>query len=174
MNKLIVSTLVAAGFAASVPLTLAQTANPGGDAPRGHFQQRQHHERQAFSLPSERVEARLAYMKTALKITDAQQPQWDAFANVLRQHASAMDKRIQERRARTADQAQPKRVTAIDRLELTQQRLAGASARLNELLAVEKPLYAALTPEQQRVADKVLAPRRHGMGHHNRGMFRGV
>jgi hypothetical protein len=30
-----------------------------------------------------RIEARLAYLRTALKITDAQQPQWNANADVL-------------------------------------------------------------------------------------------
>src|SRR5690606_27478455 len=89
MNKLIMSTLVAAGFAAAVPLAIAQ-ANPPA-AGQGQHAQRGHHGKQAFRMPGERVEARLAYMKTALKITEAQQPQWDAFAGVMRKQAKEAD-----------------------------------------------------------------------------------
>ena len=42
--------------------------------------------------------------------------------------------------------------------------LSQASSSLNERIAVQKPLYAALSPEQQKVADQVLNPRRGGMG----------
>ena len=49
--------------------------------------------------PSERIEARLAYIRTALKITDAQQAQWNAFAETLRNQARSADQRMQEFRA---------------------------------------------------------------------------
>lgn len=168
MNRLIMSTLVAAGFATAAPLTMAQAENPAA-TPQGQHAQRFHHGKRAFSLPGERVEARLAYLKTALKITDAQQPQWDAFANVVRKHAREADERIKARQARMAQRTEGQRPTAIERLERRQERLATASARLNELLAVEKPLYAALSPEQQQIADKALAPRGHGGFRHGGG-----
>jgi len=45
--------------------------------------------------------------------------------------------------------------------------MATASNRLGERLAVQKPLYAALSPEQQQIADQVFATRggRHGSRH---------
>ena len=94
-------------------------------------------------MPSERVEARLAYQKTALKITDAQAAQWDAYANVVRKHAQAADQRVQQRRARMAEAkgGERKRPTAIERLERRQQMLTVAAARSTELLTVQKPLY---------------------------------
>lgn len=166
MNKQILSTLVAASFAAAAPFTFAQSANPAADGPQfRHHAQRQQHEQRPFSLPSERIEARLAYLKTALKITDAQQPQWDAFANTLRKHARDMDQRIQARRSQTAQAQRDARPSAIERIERRQERLAATSARLNETLAAAKPLYAALTPEQQKVADELLATPRRGMRH---------
>jgi len=165
MNKLIMSTLIAAGLATVAPLTMAQAGNPAAGAPQGQHAQR-HHGKHAFSLPGERVEARLAYLKTALKITDAQQAQWDAFANVMRKHAKSADERIKARQAQMAQRAEGKRPTAIERLERRQERLATASARLNELLAAGKPLYAALSPEQQQIADKALASRGHGGSRH--------
>lgn len=162
MNKLILSTLIAAGLATGASLTMAQVGNPAAGAPQGQHAHHSHHGKQASSLPSERVEARLAYFKTALKITAAQQAQWDAFADVVRKHAKSADERIQARRAQMAQRTEGKRPTAIEQLERRQERLATASARLNELLAAGKPLYAALSPEQQQIADKALAHRGHG------------
>jgi hypothetical protein len=54
-------------------------------------------------------------------------------------------------------------------MERGQARLAAASARLTETLAAAKPLYAALSPEQQKVADEVLTPRRDGRARHGGG-----
>ncbi|MBY0271178.1 MAG: Spy/CpxP family protein refolding chaperone [Burkholderiales bacterium] len=157
MNKLMMSALIAAGFAAAVPLTMAQTANPAPGATQGRHTKHFHHDKQAFSLPSERVEARLAYIRTALKITAAQQTQWDNFAGVMRKQAKDADARVQEHRAKMAANTERKRPNAIERLERQQVFMATASARIGERLAVQKPLYAALSPEQQQVADKVLA-----------------
>ncbi|MCW5576468.1 MAG: Spy/CpxP family protein refolding chaperone [Burkholderiales bacterium] len=165
MNKLIMSTLVAAGFAAAVPLAIAQ-ANPPAAGQGQHAQhgQRGHYGKQAFRMPGERVEARLAYMKTALKITDAQQPQWEAFAGVMRKQAKEADARSQSHREKRAANTERKRLTAIERLELRQRFMATASERIGERLAVQKPLYAALSSEQQQIADRLFASRggKHG------------
>ena len=122
------------------------------------------------------VEARLAYVHTALTITSAQQSQWDAYAGVLRKQAAVMDKRMQERHAQMAQAqgAERKRPTAVERHQFQRDRMVAATQQLDQLLAVEKPLYAALSPEQQRVADDVLKAggRRHGgAGHHRGGRF---
>lgn len=169
MNKRLISTLVSIGLsAAAVSVATAQTvATPATEQARHGA--RHEHAKRAFSLPSERVEARLAYIKTALKVTDGQQPQWDAFANTLRKQAADRDVRIKEMRARFAAGKPQERPNAIARMERQQQRHAAALTRLNELLAVQRPLYAALTVEQKQVADQVLAPRgerRKGFGHH--------
>jgi hypothetical protein len=128
---------------------------------------RQHEGKRAFTKPSERVEARLAYIRTALKITDAQQAQWNAFAETLRNQARLADQRLQEFAAKR-DQRPRERPSAIARLEQEQQRHAALASRMSELLTVQRPLYAALSPEQKQVADQLLAPRRHG-GHLRRG-----
>jgi protein CpxP len=171
MNKLIMSALVAAGFAAAVPLAMAQSASPAPGVTQGQHAQRGHHGQQAFRLPGERVEARLAYLKTALKITDAQQAQWDAYAGVMRKQAKDADARIKVRQEKMAATTERKRPTAIEQLERRQERMATASTRLGERLAVQKPLYAALSPEQQQIADQVFAARsgRHGGRHGGHG-----
>src|SRR5262245_7397407 len=168
MRKLIATTLVTASLAAGVPAALAQAETAAGDPAGAPAAQRQLERKPAMTM-GERVEARLAYIRTALKITGAQQSQWDAYANVRRQQAVAMEKTFQERRAQIEQRrAEGKRPTAVERHEFARTRMAAATQRLDELLAVEKPLYAALTPEQQRVADEVLSE--HG-GHHRGGRF---
>ena len=174
MNKLLTSTLVSIGLAAaSISLATAQSATPpaASGAQMQHGTQHQHAKR-AFSLPSERVEARLAYLKTALKITDAQQPQWNAFADVARKQAGERDQQFKAMHARMEQGAGHERPTAIARMERQQQRHAAAATRLNERLAVEKPLYAALNADQKAVADQLLAPRgRHGGFRHHGKRF---
>jgi len=172
MKKTVLSMLVSVALAtlAATP-ALAQSAGPGGEGPQARHHAQRHQEGQrAFQLPSERVEARLAYLKTALKITDAQQTQWNGFADTLRKHAREADQRVQAMRdegtARREKSAQP---TAIERMERRQQQTAAAYTRLTDTLAAAKPLYAALSPEQQKIADELLTPRRHGGSRHGGG-----
>jgi len=163
MNKFVTSALIAAGLVSATPLVLAQAT---ADAPQSRQMQRHEHAQRAFSLPSERVEARLAYLKTALKITDAQRPQWDAFADVARKQAQDADQRVAQRRGQREEGARP---SAIQRLEMRQVRLNAQSQRLGEILTAAKPLYAVLSPEQKQIADGLLAARgqhgRFGHGH---------
>ncbi len=156
MRKPLAYTMAALLSAATASIAIAQPAP--GPAPQRRFEDR------PFSRPTERVEARLAYVKTALKITDAQQPQWNAYADAVRKNAKDIEQRMQSRRdqPRTGDRGRGQRPNALERLERLQSFHADAVTRINDLLAAEKPLYAALTPEQKRVADVVLAP--GGMG----------
>jgi len=188
MNRALWITVVSTAFAVAASASFAQSdeavaeapaivAQSGATSPEASSAERAAPARRAFRSPSERVEARLAYMRTALKITDAQQPQWESFANVLRKHARNMDERIQQRRAQAKDAPRPDEgsVTAIERLERTQQRMAAQSARLNDVLGAAKPLYAALSPEQKQVADQMLSRQGQRRGHrHHRGMRRGA
>jgi hypothetical protein len=171
----------AAAFAMSTSVVLAQSLEPGfpeivaqaaaGDA-SGTL--RAAPEKRAFRSATERVEARLAYLHTALKITDAQRAQWEDFANVLRKHAREIDARIQQFRAQGAQQANQGNVTAIDRMERMQKRMAERYHRFGEVITAAKPLYEALSPEQKQVADSMLARSGPGGRHHRGGHFRGA
>ena len=173
MNKLILTALVSAGLAAAAPQSMAQTAGAEGGPQARQSAQRQHHEQRAFRSPVDRVEARLAYLKTALKITDAQLPQWNAYAETRRKQASEAAERMQKFRSQMGERQQGVQPTAVQRLERRQAMLAAASTRLNETLAATKPLYAALSPEQQKIADEVLAPRGRGGPHRHGSRGRG-
>lgn len=171
MKKLIGTTLVTFCLAATTaaPAIAQTTSNSNSPAVSARAHRFADH---PFSRPTERVEARLAYVKTALKIADAQQSQWNAYANLVRKNAQEMEQRFQSRRSGEPARARHQRSNAIERLEKAQSFHAEAITRINQLLAVEKPLYAALSPEQQKVANVVLnlrmrpmrGPSMHGDG----------
>ena len=154
MNRILRTSLIAAALAGSAGLAVAQ-----GQA-QGHAQGR--HEPHAFSRPTERVEARLAYLKTALKITDAQQAQWNAFADSERRLAAEREKTLGEWREKMAQRRQEQaqgqgeraRPGAIERLAFAE--------KMHQAAAAIKPLYASLSAEQKKVADAVLVPQHRG------------
>jgi protein CpxP len=162
MNKLL-KIAVASAFAASASLALAQAPapNPPAGGPGFHRPQMR---------MADRAEARLAYIKTALKITPAQEPQWNAFADHVRKASKEMEQRFQG----ATRPARGERPNAIQRLEREQSFMTEQAKRLGELLAVEKPLYESLSAEQKKVADEVLGQRgrmamRGGPGFRSRG-----
>ena len=158
MNRILRTSLIAAALAGSAGLAVAQ----------GQAQGR--HEPHAFSRPTERVEARLAYVKTALKITDAQQAQWNAFADSERRLAAEREKTLGEWREKMAQRRQEQaqgqgeraRPGAIERLAFAEKMHQAAAARIDAQLAAIKPLYASLSAEQKKVADAVLVPQHRG------------
>ena len=98
------------------------------------------------------VAARLAAAKTTLAITAAQEPAWQAFEGVARQHAEARQamRSTMQGQAASADHA-------AQREAMMKQR----EAHRAESEAARQALYAVLTPEQKAIADKQLGAR-HG------------
>jgi septal ring factor EnvC (AmiA/AmiB activator) len=173
MNKLILSALVSAGLAAAAPQVIAQaTGTEGGPQARQHAHGQSQGQR-AHRSPTERVEAQLAYLKTALKITSDQEAQWNAFADVRRKQARESTERMEKFRSQMAERQKGTPPTAIERLERRQAMMATASTRLTETLAAAKPLYAALSPDQQKVADELFVSRGRGGPGHRGGGHRG-
>ena len=127
-----------------------------------HPGEHHHHDR---PLPGQLIEARLAFIKTALKITDAQGAQWNAYADTLRKQAKEKDTRIQAMRAKhDAKSNQAGNEDLIERLEHHQKRMTDKAANLAQYIAVAKPFYASLSNEQKEVANQILA-------HHHRHHF---
>jgi hypothetical protein len=101
------------------------------------------------------IEGRIAFLKTELGITDAQKPQWDAFADALRTQAGRMKSVREEIMQGRAPETWPDLLGREEHMLLV---------RVNALKAIEEParaLYAALSPEQQKKANELM---RHPMG----------
>ncbi len=96
--------------------------------------------------PVANAEARLAFVKTELKITGDQESAWQAYAAQVKQQAESMQALF----ARPAAPAQSAPDRASQRAQFAKQRAAAMEATSAAL----KDLYAALTPDQKTVADQ--------------------
>jgi hypothetical protein len=105
----------------------------------------------------ERVDGRLAYMKTELKITSEQTAAWDAFAAVVRTSVEAHNDMMRSTAKEFDDGAMfdkplPERLAS---------QIARMEARLSQIKSVKAAadgLYAVLTDEQKAAADDVVLP----------------
>lgn len=103
-------------------------------------------------MAPERIEGRIAFLRTELKITEAQQPQWAAFAETLRSNAKAM---AETRKA----MMQPKpQLSAPDSVEHEVHMLGERLDGLKATAAATRALYVVLTEAQKKTADELLMP----------------
>jgi LTXXQ motif family protein len=96
------------------------------------------------------VEGRLAFLKTELKITEAQLPLWNAVADAIRANAKGMSEMMGGMMG--ASQA----ATLPDKLAMREKMMTAHLEALHRLKAAVEPLYAALSDEQKKTADEVL------------------
>jgi LTXXQ motif family protein len=102
----------------------------------------------------DRVEGRIAFLRTELKITDAQDVAWNAFADALRANAKSLG----EVRASMTLQTGVAQQGLVDRLTLQEKWLA---ARLDGTRAIKSALtnlVGVLSDEQKKTAEQLLAP----------------
>jgi hypothetical protein len=94
------------------------------------------------------AQQRLARLKSNLAITAEQEPQWSAFSNTVLQQMEQFKAAHQGRK--TPAQTAPER---IDRQVAWMKERAAAFETVGQ---AAKTLYAALSPEQQQIADEKL------------------
>jgi len=111
-------------------------------------------------MPFEHMEGRLAFIKAELAVTDAQTPQWNAFADALRASSKAMH----ETMANMATAQREKPWTAADRTGAMVQMMTARLEGMKAVAAAEKALYAVLTDAQKETADDLLGGPMMGMG----------
>jgi LTXXQ motif family protein len=98
------------------------------------------------------VEGHIAFLKAELGITDAQAPLWDKVAAAMREDVAQMNAAMTQ--AHSNPQAPE---TALTRLEARARFTALRAEGEARFLAAFRPLYGALSPEQQKTADELLA-----------------
>jgi periplasmic protein CpxP/Spy len=109
----------------------------------------------AAPAPGNGIDGQIADLQKKLRITAAQQPQFDAFAQVMRQNAEAMD-------AVMRSQEQKRGTTAVDELRASAQLAEAEAEGLKRLLPALQSLYDSLADPQKRAADSVLGPPAQG------------
>jgi hypothetical protein len=100
---------------------------------------------------SEHTEGRLAFLKTELKITDAQLSLWNNFAQAVRDNAKAMGSMMQGGVV-GANQS----VTLPEKLTIRERMMTAHLEALRKLKTAVDPLYAAFTDEQKKAADQLM------------------
>jgi periplasmic protein CpxP/Spy len=143
----------AAATAALTPTLVSAQQPPPAAAPQ--------HER---PLPSRHIEGRIAFLHAELKITQAQQAQWDHVAAAMRANAKQKDQMFQQMRA---DRDKPQ--TAVEHLDRRARFIEAQAAAEKSFADAFKPLYAALSDDQKKAADEMFARSFHGGRRHGRG-----
>lgn len=95
--------------------------------------------------PTQRMQQGLDMIKYKLRITEAQEPAWQAFEETL---SESMKTRTE---ARQAMRESGKSMTVPERVE----RMRSGAGNLGKMADAIEQLYASLTPEQQKVADEM-------------------
>jgi Spy/CpxP family protein refolding chaperone len=106
----------------------------------------------------ERFAKRQTELHDKLKLTPAQEPAWNVFAERMKPG---------ERPART-ERSDMEKLTAPQRMERMLAMMQEGQKRMTERLAAVKEFYAVLTPEQQKTFDQEFGSGRHHR-HHHRG-----
>jgi len=112
----------------------------------------------AQMMAPEHIEGRIAFLRTELRITEAQQPLWDAFADALRANARAMADMMTQMQGSMMPSQTATPDTLLQRIDLHERLLAARLEGLRRMKAALQPLYAALDDTQKRTADELLAP----------------
>ena len=157
MTKIQSNCLASAALAAllSVPVAaLAQSSQAPTPAPQGAAPPA------AASSPlaghpvagknaEERVEHRINELHAQLRITLAERPQWDQFAEVMRGNARDMDQAFIQR----AEQFQS--LNALQNMQSYEQIAEAHARHLQRLVPAFENLYNTMPDQQKRLADQV-------------------
>jgi LTXXQ motif family protein len=102
----------------------------------------------------DRVEGRIAFLRTELKITDTQSAAWNAFADTLRNNAKSLG----QVRASMMSQAGTAPQSLVDRLTLQEKWLAARLEGTRAMKSALTNLAGTLSDDQKKTADQLLAP----------------
>jgi Spy/CpxP family protein refolding chaperone len=141
--------VAAIGLAPALAQTAPAPANSTA-APR----EARHHAMERM-MPGQFVDGRIAFLKAQLKITPAQEAQWQQVEAAMRENAKTLDQTITTARQNRGN------MDAVQRLELREQLARVRVDNDARLLAAFKPLYASLSPEQQQMANQVVGAHHH-------------
>ncbi len=108
---------------------------------------------------ADRVEKHIADMHAQLRITPAQQSEWDQFAQVMRENAASMNDTMEKRRAGFAS------LNAADNMESYAQIAEQHAQNMQKLATTFKVLYGSMSEDQKKNADAVFRARGPNQGH---------
>jgi periplasmic protein CpxP/Spy len=126
---------------AAAPLLLVQ-ANPAAPAPA---------QKKSRASRADRVEAQIKRLHDQLKITPAQEQQWTAVAQAMRDNAQSMQAVIDKRRQNQG------KLSAVDDLRSYQDVAQTHVQGLQRLIPAFQALYDSMSDDQKKNADAVFS-----------------
>jgi hypothetical protein len=103
---------------------------------------------------AETIDQRIAALHSELKITPAEESNWQAVAQTMRDNAAAIEKLA-------ADRASQQNVTAIDDLQEYQKFAQAHVDGLTKLISTFQTLYNAMPDQQKKLSDQVFQHPKH-------------
>jgi hypothetical protein len=97
----------------------------------------------------ERVERRIKELHAQLQITPAEEPQWNEFAQVMRENARDMDRAFIQRAEGFAA------MNAVQNMQSYEQISEEHAQRVQKLVPVFQKLYDVMPDQQEQLADQV-------------------
>jgi periplasmic protein CpxP/Spy len=142
-----IAALMGATFLA-VPLTVARADST--HAPILLAQAKSQAAADAASTKAETVEQRIDSLHTALKITPAEESNWNGVAQAMRENAAAMQKLTAEKTTQA-----PQSMTAVEDLKAYETFAQAHVDGLKNLTSSFETLYDSMSDSQKKVADQV-------------------
>ena len=99
------------------------------------------------------VDGQLAFLKTELKITEAQTPQWNVFAQAF---SADREKRADLCRQAREQAKDLRTASLLDVITVAEDQLSQRLDSLRMMKAALQPLYASLGKEQKKTADQIM------------------
>ena len=160
-----VSVFAAAAFLAATPLAAQAQMKPADDHGAGGMAMTDMGDMSRMAMmhggmimggmPYRHIEGRLAFLKTELKITPDQEPQWAKFADAVRAATKSASDGMRPMMM-GAGMMHGQALTALDVMNRYEKTL---TIRLDAVRAVKgafEPLYGALSDEQKKTANELL------------------
>jgi len=97
----------------------------------------------------ERVEQHIRQLHSQLRITPAEEPQWNEFASVMRENARDMDQAYLQRAQQFAT------MNAVQNMQSYEQLAQEHAQHVQKLVPAFEKLYGAMPDQQKRLADQV-------------------
>jgi uncharacterized membrane protein YfbV (UPF0208 family) len=97
----------------------------------------------------ERVEARIKELHAQLRITPAEEPQWNEFARVMRENARDMDEAFMQRAQQFTT------MNAVQSMQSYEQISEQHAQRVQKLIPAFQKLYDAMPDQQKQLTDQV-------------------
>ncbi len=99
------------------------------------------------------IDGDLAFLKTELKISEAQTPQWNIFAQAFREDR---EKRADLCRQSMEQSKEMRSAGLLDSLKMAEDQLAQRLDSLRAMKAALQPLYSSLSKDQKKTADQIM------------------